>query len=193
MSSKFRVQHSAAVISAVRQLAAAAVACGLLAALLPQPAGALKLRFSGLSDKECVSQEIEAKSYVTGSFVSLPGAATAGLPELLGGNGHRLASYDLQVQQRLITVLASVSSTHLSGCILQELNCLLDRAARFFRKLTACSVHAPTLDKHGGPPTGAQRSLDGTALTERKMYPFAGAQSTAPRHPRRPGPDGGEV
>lgn len=71
-----------------------AIKSSLLVALLllTRPSDALKLRFSGLHGKECVSQEIARKSsYVTGSFVSLPGA---GLPDLLGGR----ASYDLQVR-----------------------------------------------------------------------------------------------
>ncbi len=71
-----------------------AIKSSLLVALLllTRPSDALKLRISGLHGKECVSQEIARKSsYVTGSFVSLPGA---GLPDLLGGR----ASYDLQVR-----------------------------------------------------------------------------------------------
>lgn len=65
--------------------------CAIFAAWLCASADALKLRYSGAEGRECVSEQIAVpKSYVTGSFGSLPGA---GIPGLIGGR----ASYNLEV------------------------------------------------------------------------------------------------
>lgn len=65
--------------------------CAIFVIWLCTSADALKLRYSGAEGRECVSEQIAVpKSYVTGSFVSLPGA---GIPSLIGGR----ASYNLEV------------------------------------------------------------------------------------------------
>jgi hypothetical protein len=94
MSSRDTRCRPAAVTCRRQYLLVHVLACAILAAILDSaPAEALKLRFGGAQEWECVSEHITVpKSYVTGSFVSLEGA---GLP-VLGGNR---ASYNLRVRE----------------------------------------------------------------------------------------------